>query len=85
MTFDELYLTCLGAAGQNYTLLEEAVEYRLIQDVIGDQSLVHYRSLRDLPGFPLVLQSFIKELKGARVFPERFLEAVGGMDGAICR
>ena len=81
MTFDELYLACLGAAGQNYTLLEEAVEYRLIQDVIGDQSLVHYRSLRDLPGFPLVLQSFIKELKGARVFPERFLEAVGGMDG----
>jgi ATP-dependent helicase/DNAse subunit B len=76
MTFDDLYLACLGAAGENYTRVEDAVEYRLLQNVVATQPLEHYESIRQLPGFPIALQSFIKEMKSARVLPEDLLKAI---------
>lgn len=76
MTFDELYLACLGAAGQNYDRVEDTVEFRLLQNVITEQELRHYEAIQHLPGFALALQSFIKEMKGARVLPQKLLEAI---------
>ena len=76
LTFDELYGACLAEVGESFTRLSQPVQYRLIGNLVDRAPLVHYASLRDRPGFILVLQAFISELKAARIFPEKFLEAV---------
>jgi len=81
MTFDELYGACLAEVGESYTRLSQPVQYRLIGNLVDRAPLVHYASLRDRPGFILVLQAFISELKAARIFPERFLDAVAAQGG----
>ena len=79
LTFDELYEACLAQAGESYTRLGEAVQYRLIRDIVDQVPLEHYRPLQEMPGFVQVLQSTVKELKGAMVRPEAFLQAVANL------
>ena len=76
LTFDELYGVILDEVRESYTRLSQPVQYRLIRNIVDQAPLVHYASLRDRPGFIQILQSFIGELKAARIFPEKFLEAV---------
>ncbi|MDX1687833.1 MAG: PD-(D/E)XK nuclease family protein [Candidatus Promineifilaceae bacterium] len=76
LTIDELYEECLNAAGRSYTLLDEAVQYRLLRAVVDGLDLDHYRKIVARPGFILALQAFVRELKSARVRPEAFLDAV---------
>lgn len=75
-TFDQLYDACLDAAGVSYTRLSQPVQYRLVSNVIQQTNLVHYRSIRDRPGFIQIVQSFLEEIKGSRIFPDKFLKAV---------
>ncbi len=79
MTFDQLYETCLIEAGESYTRLGNAVQYRLLRTIIDEISLDHYHALREFPGFIQLLQSFVQELKGARVMPEEFQRAVSSL------
>lgn len=79
LTIDDLYEACLNAAGRSYTLLEEAVQYRLLRAVVDGLELEHYRSIVTRPGFILALQDFVRELKSARIRPEAFLDAVAGL------
>lgn len=79
LTIDDLYAACLNAAGRSYTLLEEAVQYRLLRSVVDGLALDHYRSIVARPGFIVALQEFVRELKSARIRPDAFLGAVAGL------
>jgi len=79
LTFDRLYAECLSAAGEVYTELSEPVQYRLIRAVVDELPLTHYAPLTDRPGFIQVLKELIGELKAARVWPERFTQAVAAL------
>jgi RecB family exonuclease/superfamily I DNA/RNA helicase len=81
LTFDRLYAECLNAAGEAYTELSEPVQYRLIRAVIDGLPLEHYAPLAARPGFIQVLERLIGELKAARIHPEHFTRAVGGLGG----
>jgi len=82
LTIDELYEACLNAAGRSYTLLEDAVQYRLLRAVVDGLELDHYRQIVARPGFILAVQAFVRELKSARVQPEAFLDAVAALGDA---
>ncbi len=82
MTFDQLYVACLQAAGESYAELSEPVQYRLIRSILERLPLDYYAALTGLPGFIQVIQDFIGELKAARVLPEDFLQAVSEMGGS---
>lgn len=75
-TFDGLYADCLRAAGEAYTEVSEAVQYRLLRQIVGDLQLVHYAPIIDRPGFFQALVEMIAELKAARVWPEKLSAAV---------
>jgi ATP-dependent helicase/DNAse subunit B len=79
MTFDQLYIACLDAAGESYTKLSDPVQYRLIRDIVKRANLVQYEALVDRPGFVQILQQLIGELKGARILPENFTSAVSAL------
>ena len=74
--FDQLYIDCLPAAGQTYTLLTEPVQYRLIQAVMEAVQPSYYASLIGRPGFIHRLQQLIGELKAARIHPNTLAEAI---------
>src|SRR4030042_1382151 len=76
LTFDRLYADCLTAAGEVYTELSVAVQYRLIRQIVDDLQLAHYAPITDKPGFFHILVEMIGELKAARVRPERLSAAV---------
>ena len=79
LTIDQLYEECLKEAGRSYTLLEEAVQFRLLRTIVDGLPLDHYGSIVDRPGFILALQAFVRELKSARVRPEAFRDAVAAV------
>jgi ATP-dependent helicase/DNAse subunit B len=59
MTFDQLYVACLQAAGKSYAELSEPVQYRLIRSILERLPLDYYAALTGLPGFIQVIQDFI--------------------------
>lgn len=74
--FDQLYVDCLTAAGQAYTLLTEPVQYRLLQAIVEAVQPSYYASLIGRPGFIHRLQQLIGELKAARIHPNTLAEAI---------
>jgi ATP-dependent helicase/nuclease subunit B len=76
LTFEQLYADCLKAAGEAYIQLGEPVQYRLIRAVVDRLPLPYYQPLVDRPGFILVLQGLLGELKAARISPHAFAGAV---------
>jgi len=81
-TFDALTREILNAAGEVYTRLTEAIQYRLLRALTGTVPLTHYAPLQDAPGFVQVLLDLIRELKAGGVFPEDLAEAVAQMGDA---
>jgi ATP-dependent helicase/nuclease subunit B len=80
-TFDDLYRDILHRSGETVTLLTDAVQFRLLRDLIDEVPLTHYATLRRAPGFVLVLRDLIGELKAGGVFPEALTEAMRAMGG----
>ncbi len=74
-TFDDLYVECLAAAGEAYTMLGETVQYRLLWAVVETVPLAHFEPLRGRAGFVDELQELIADLKAARIRPEDFRRA----------
>jgi len=75
-TFAQLYADCLSAAGEAYTEVNEAVQYRVLRQIVDDLQLAHYEPIIDRPGFFQILVEMIAELKAARVWPEKLSAAV---------
>jgi ATP-dependent helicase/nuclease subunit B len=78
-TFAQLYADCLIAAGEAYTEVGEAVQYRLIRQIVDDLHLAHYAPIIDRPGFFQILVEMIAELKAARVRPKQLSAAVAAL------
>lgn len=79
VTFDGLYAECLSAAGEVYTELSDPVQYRLIREIAHNLRLDYYTPIIDRPGFVHILVEMIAELKAARVWPEKLLEAASAL------
>ncbi|HKJ38457.1 MAG TPA: PD-(D/E)XK nuclease family protein, partial [Anaerolineales bacterium] len=73
-TFSDLYKSILEKAGIYIPIASNALLHRIVQDVVDHADLVHYASLRTLPGFILALRDSFAELKRALIQPEAFLE-----------
>jgi len=78
-TFDRLYDQILAAAGEAYTRISDAVQYRLLRMQIAKAPLVHYAPLRDAPGFVQEVARLIDEWKAGGVPPEALRRAVREM------
>ena len=78
-TFDALYREILRAAGEVYVLLTGSIQHRLLRTLVVETGLTYYEPLRARPGFVLVVQGLIRELKAGGVFPEDFTAAVEAM------
>jgi ATP-dependent helicase/DNAse subunit B len=80
-TFDRLYDQILSGAGEAYTRISDAVQYRLLRALIATVALAHYAPLRDAPGFVQEVARLIDEWKAGGIRPEALREAVTGMGG----
>ncbi len=76
--FEDLYHSMLEQAGDNFPIASSPLLHFIIQQVINlsakEGKLVHYKSLRSMPGFILALRDAFAELKRSLIFPERFIE-----------
>lgn len=72
LTFDELVTACLNSAGEAFTELSDAVQYRLLRTIIDRLPLDHFAPLKSKPGFIQLLQEMITELKFAQIEPPAF-------------
>lgn len=82
MTFDQLYLNCLAAAGETYSQIEDILEYRLLRTIIADIAPTYYQPVQSYPGFIQEIQRIIGEMKSAQISPRAFLQAVKEMGNA---
>lgn len=77
-TFGDLYHHILECAGANVPLAPSPLLHIIIQEAVDTLDrrgeLVHYASLRSLPGFFQALRDAFAELKRSLVYPEHFLE-----------
>jgi ATP-dependent helicase/DNAse subunit B len=78
-TFERLQATLLNLSGEVYTELSEPVRHRLIRSVVDGLPLQHFAAVSQRPGFILVLQDLIAELKAALVEPTALRQAVAGL------
>jgi ATP-dependent helicase/DNAse subunit B len=76
LVFDQLAAACLDEAGETYTELDEAVQYRVLRTIIGQLPLEHYAPLKAKPGFVQVAQRLISELKAGLIDPVMFRQAI---------
>lgn len=76
VTFDDLFMSCLGAAGLSYSLLGEIQEYRLLRSLITNLSPRYYSAVANFPGFIQECQRLIRELKSALIRPSTFAGAL---------
>jgi ATP-dependent helicase/nuclease subunit B len=76
LTFGQLYRELLGLVGAAVTELDDPVQHRLLRAILERVPLVHYRSLLDKPGFPVLLHDLLAELKAAGISPAAFATAV---------
>lgn len=79
MTFDQLNAECLAAAGDNYKVLRQAEQYGLMRAVTEEAKLIFYSAITDKPGYIHMLLAFAGLLKGGRIWPDVFLDAVLAM------
>lgn len=86
--FDELDAALLATAPSLYVELADAVQYRLMRDVIEslarDGRLQHFAPILDKPGFIQQTRDLIAEFKGARVNPKA-LSNIWQADGKPAR
>jgi ATP-dependent helicase/nuclease subunit B len=79
-TFGDLYRELLEKARKPVPLAPKQMVHRFVlsalTEVYGSGELQHYASLRDTPGFPLVLREAFTELKQALVYPQTFTDQV---------
>lgn len=79
-TFGDLYRHILERAGVNVPVAPSPLLHIIIQEAVDTLDkrgeLVHYASLRKLPGFFQALRDAFAELKRSLVYPEQFLEIV---------
>lgn len=77
-TFGDLYRHILECAGASVPVASTPLIHTIIQDAVDTlrrrSELVHYASLRSLPGFFQTLRDTFAELKRSLVYPEQFLE-----------
>lgn len=77
-TFGDLYRHILEGAGADVPVTSTPLIHTILQDAVAelDQggNLIHYASLRSLPGFFTALRDAFAELKRSLVYPEQFLE-----------
>ncbi len=77
-TFGDLYHHILERAGNNVPVASTPLLHTLIQNTVDEMEkrgeLVHYKSLRNLPGFFQALRDAFAEVKRSLVYPEKFLE-----------
>jgi ATP-dependent helicase/DNAse subunit B len=77
-TFGDLYRHILERAGADVPIASTPLLHAIIQEAVDTLSkrgeLIHYASLRSLPGFFLALRDAFAELKRSLVYPEQFLE-----------
>lgn len=76
LTFDDLSMACLAAAGVRYTRIGDVVQYRLLRAVAAELPLNHYKAIHRFPGFIQECRRVIDEMKSAQVAPQPFLRAV---------
>jgi ATP-dependent helicase/nuclease subunit B len=84
--FADLYhelLQTVGESGENYALLSEQVQYRLLRTLVSELDLRYYAQLVDRPGFVQVLQQLIAEFKGARIDPDDLARAIDPGDARL--
>ena len=74
-TFNDLYKSILEKVGGYVPLVSNALQYRIVQEIVDSTPLRHYASLRTQPGFLLSLVSSFAELKRALVYPESYIES----------
>ncbi|MBN1666470.1 MAG: PD-(D/E)XK nuclease family protein, partial [Anaerolineales bacterium] len=83
VTFHSLYADILAHAGQPRPRLLDPLQVRLLRAIVDrlcqEGRLVHYAPLRTSPGFITALRTIIEELKRARIEPDDFAAAIGGM------
>ena len=77
LTFDTLNTAILAGAAATYVELDEAVQYRLMRDVVESAAaagaLQHFGPIVDKPGLIAELRRLVAEFKGARVPPASLL------------
>ena len=78
-TFQRLHAELLNLAGAVYTELSEPVRHLMIRSVVDSLPLVHYAAVAQRPGFVLVLQELIAELKSDLVEPVALQRAIDSM------
>jgi superfamily I DNA/RNA helicase len=83
-TFERLQSVLLNLSGEVYTELSEPVRRRLIRSLVESLPLQHYSALARRPGFILVLQDLIAELKSDLIEPSALNQAIAGL-GAPAR
>ena len=77
-TFGDLYHNILERAGADLPVASSPLIHTIIQNAVDTLDrrgeLLHYASLRNLPGFFQALRDSFAELKRSLVYPEQFLE-----------
>src|SRR5690606_5258490 len=76
LLFDDLYEAILQEAGEHYTRLSDAVQYRLLRTLLLELDLRYYARLVERPGFVQTLQQIIAEMKAARIQPATLAQNV---------
>ncbi|MGB3717497.1 MAG: PD-(D/E)XK nuclease family protein [Candidatus Promineifilaceae bacterium] len=76
VTFSEIYTDCLSSSAENYILLSDTIRYQLVRFVVSQQKLDHYQPLINRSGFVKELVRIFDDLKAARIWPDKFLQAV---------
>lgn len=78
-TFGDLYRSILEQTGNNVPIAAAPLLHFIIQEVVDNSfkmgDLVHYASLRTMPGFFLALRDSFAELKRSLIFPEQFIDS----------
>jgi ATP-dependent helicase/DNAse subunit B len=81
-TFGDLYRGILEQTGNSIPIASAPLLHFIIQEVVDNSfksgKLIHYGSLRTMPGFFLALRDSFAELKRSLIFPEQFIRFAQG-------
>lgn len=73
-TFPGIYREILGCAWKSLPVASEPILYRLVQTVVDEfherGKLIHYKEIREFPGFNMMLREGFAELERSFVLPE---------------